>query len=103
MDLVEKLNEYFTTTPLEEIKKTWEATKKYDDINSHSAEEFLLNIVSQRSGLVADQDSLNFKLWQEKRGFEKIGTDLYKWNGLTFKREFVLEKYLEYKNKATCG
>lgn len=62
-----------------------------------------IDSVSQQSELVADQDSLNFKLWKEKKGFEKVGVELYKWNGLMFKSEFVLEQYLEYKNKATCG
>ena len=63
----------------------------------------IIPIVSQRSELFADQDSKEFILWQRDMQIQRIDNNVYKWREFTYNREFFLEKYLEYKNKANCG
>jgi hypothetical protein len=60
-------------------------------------------IVSQRSELFADQDSKEFILWQRDMQIQRIDNNVYKWREFTYNRDFFLEKYLEYRNKANCG
>jgi hypothetical protein len=62
----------------------------------------IIPIVSQRSELFADQDSKEFILWQRDMQIQRIDNNVYKWREFTYNRDFFLEKYLEYRNKANC-
>lgn len=39
--LLQKLKEYFDNTPLDQIKKNWESTAVFDQIDSPSVESYL--------------------------------------------------------------
>ena len=41
--ILDNLKEYFENTPAEQIKKDWDATSKYDQVNSPTVDEFLEN------------------------------------------------------------
>lgn len=44
----EKLEEYFKKTSEDKICEDWESTKKYNDVNSPSVNDFLLSTENQR-------------------------------------------------------
>ncbi len=39
--IFEKLQDYFNNTSRDEIEKAWEATSKFDDVNSPTVEVFI--------------------------------------------------------------
>jgi len=46
-------------------------------------------------------DSSEFVEWQKSNGIDRIkGTNDYVWEDFIFDREFFLEKFMEYQNKA---
>ena len=62
-----------------------------------------IGVVSQQRELFAEQDSKDFVLWQRDREIIRLENGKYKWQELEYDRQFFLEKYLEYRNKANCG
>lgn len=42
MDIIDKLKKYFSETSKEQIQADWEETKKFENVNAPTVEEFLL-------------------------------------------------------------
>ena len=93
-------------------KKYWEANSSEErqqvvenafELIDKLEQQLLIQSVSQRSELFADQDSKEFVLWQRDREIHRESNDCYKWREFKYNRNFFLEKYQEDLNKANCG
>ena len=82
--ILEKLKEYFDNTSEEQIKKDWDKSAKYDEVNSPTIEQFMLLRVSN---WVAYKDAKFLKCGKEYLIYvnDYVTTDEWLDDGLGFR------------------